>query len=88
MMTTIEFNAIQTRIDLLGKETRDELRATRDQMTTLAGELASTRAALASCQSRCWVGEDGRKETRKFLYSVLAAVGASWLINWFQHLGR
>ena len=87
-MTVPEFNAVQARIDILGKEMRDDMRDTRDEMTALRADITLMRESLAGCKTRCWVGEDRLREKRKFLYNVLAAVGASWLINWLHNLGR
>jgi len=87
-MTTVEFNAIQTRIDTLGKETRDDLRDTREAMDELSKELELTRESLSTCQTRCWVGEDRRREQRKFLYSILSACLAAVVVSLLQHYGR
>ena len=80
-MTMSEFNSLMTRIDAVGAENREDVRS-------LTAELRSTRASLAACQARCWVGDANRRENRRFLFTLLAAFVAAGGISWLQHFGR
>ena len=67
-MTQSEYAAVMSRIDAVGAENRDDVRA-------LTRELATTREALASCQGRCWVLDQNRLMVAPWV-SALAACAA------------
>ena len=70
-MTASEYQSVMTRIDAVGRENREDIRA-------LTHELATTREALASCQGRCWVEASSRSQFKGFLANFLvAAFGAT-----------
>lgn len=70
-MTSPEYQSVMHRIDAIGVENREDVRA-------LTKELALTRESLLSCQGRCWVMNQSRAMVAPWV-SALAACAALFL---------